>query len=251
MNRKPRYITECDPAIIGTKRPRELHLDVESRSTVDLLKSGAYAYWEHKDTDTICAAFCVDDEPMQTWRQGQGVPDLILQAANENWIVYAHNAGFEHLSIDHSLSARHGWPTFEPSQYRCTAAMAAAMALPRALAGAASALGLEVQKDAVGRRLMLQMCKPRRVDASGIVWWDDDERMDRLVAYCKTDVEVERGLTKRLRALIPAEQELWFLDQKINTRGVRIDVPAIKAAQKLIAEATLEANKELGRLTKY
>ena len=49
---------------------------------------------------------------------------------------------------------------------------------------------------------MLQMARPRRVEPDGrTVWWDVPEKVDRLIAYCRQDVEVERALHRRLRPL--------------------------------------------------
>jgi hypothetical protein len=226
-----------------------LHIDVESRSTANLPKTGAPAYWQHPTTDVILASFCKDDEPMQRWRRGYPVPALIVQAIAEGWLIYAHNAGFEWWAWICCLGPRYGWPVPDPRNLRCTAAMAAAMALPRSLDGAASALGLKHQKDGSGYRLMMQMCRPRSIKDGVITWWEDEDKMLRLAAYCDDDVEAERELGLRVRVLSDIEQELWFLDREMNDTGVHIDIPMIKAARLLAAEAIDELNAELRKLT--
>lgn len=229
-----------------------LHLDVESRSTVELPSRGSYVYWENPVTEVTIACYAANDNDVGVWRRGEPVPDVIRQAANDNWPLFGHNANFERLALRHDLTPRCGWPEFKLENFRCTAAMAAAMALPRSLDGASRALGLDVQKDEEGRRLMLRMCKPRRVLPDGtIIWWDDEERMRRLIAYCKNDVIVERELTKRLRPLIPSEQAIWLLDAQINDRGVAIDVENVQAARALVGDALDELNTELAALTKH
>ena len=231
---------------------RELHIDFETRSTVDLLKCGSFKYFESADTDVLCACFAVDDEPVLSWRRGDPEAPLWRRAVEEGWTIFGHNVGFEWGAIDHILVPRYGWSRPKPEQYRCTAAMAAAMALPRALGNAAEALDMEIKKDGEGKKIMLKMCKPRRVEADGkIIWWEDPSDFDRLVEYCAVDVEVERLLTKRLRPLSEFEQRLWLVDRAINTRGVRVDVKNIRHAQVVVEKATNALNKELARLTDY
>jgi DNA polymerase len=127
-------------------------------------------------------------------------------------------------------------------------AMAYAMSLPGSLENAAAAVGLDIGKDMQGRKLMMQMSRPRSTMNDGtLVWWDDEARRERLYAYCKQDVEVERQLEKRLLALVPSEQELWTLDQEINDRGVRVDLATI---DKLLRAVEMEKKRLDGRMAK-
>lgn len=207
-----------------------LHIDFETRSTVDLRKAGAHVYAESPTTDVWCMAWCLNDGPVNLWAAGDCFPfgaeeDVaILRGAT----VVAHNASFELAIWNRLMVPRYGWPPLDPRQVRCTMSQAYAMALPGGLDDAAAAVGLDVRKDAEGSRLMMQMARPRAVKDDGtIVWWDDEARRQRLYEYCRQDVRVERELEKRLLQLTPAEQELWVLDQKINDRGVRVDLKTI------------------------
>jgi DNA polymerase len=109
--------------------------------------------------------------------------------------------------------------------------MAAAMALPRALANAGPVMGLPIRKDDEGRRLMLQMSKPRSRHPT--VWWDDPWRLRRLIDYCHTDVAVEHALAESLRPLSAAERQVWLLDHRINDRGIKVDLDAVRHAHKI------------------
>lgn len=232
-----------------------LHIDFETRSTVDLRKTGRFVYAEHPTTDVICAAFAFDDEKVEHLQRDKGLdypPLSLLRHVENGGIVYAHNAGFEYSMWNSILAPRYGWPKIDIRQMRCTAAMARAMSLPADLDGAAMATGLNHRKDQAGHRLMLAMCKPRKYLEDGTpVWWDDADRMTRLINYCKQDVEVERALEKRLRPLSPSEQELWFLDQVINERGVYLDEAAIRDAAYIATEEVARIDREIRRLTKY
>jgi DNA polymerase len=209
----------------------KLHLDFETRSTVDLRKAGVYAYAQHPATEVLLACWALDDGPVETWFAGNPIPASLFAAlADPTVIVAAHNAGFERLMLTHVLS-KLGWPVPAIDRWDCTAARAARQALPRSLDGAANALGLRVVKDKVGYALMMRMCKPRDVLEDGtITWWDDAERMHRLAEYCAQDVRVERELDKILKPLSPFLKELWQLTEKINDRGVLLDMDFVDEA---------------------
>jgi DNA polymerase len=131
-------------------------------------------------------------------------------------------------------------------------AMAYAMALPGSLENAAPAAGLELAKDMAGRRLMLQMSRPRKVNSDGsIQWWDEPEKVTRLIEYCKIDVEVERALEKRLRPLSPSELAVWHLDQRINDRGVLIDEHLANAAKAIVKQAQENLDAQMREKTDF
>lgn len=228
-----------------------VHVDFETRSNADLPKIGAWRYAEDATTDAICMGWAIGDDPVQMWLPGQPFPEeitdaLILHGAN----IVAHNAAFERAIWQGVMTPRYGWPAIPLKSWRCTMAMAYAMSLPGSLDGASSALGMDVQKDMSGHRLMMQMCKPRRVMENGtIVWWDDDDRMARLIAYCKNDVEVERALEKRLLQLRPLEQQLWQLDQVMNQRGVPLDEKLCRRARAFVKKDSLRLDAEMRSLT--
>jgi DNA polymerase len=132
-------------------------------------------------------------------------------------------------------------------------AMALASALPGSLEGAAAALGLPVQKDREGHRLMMQMAKPRRPrkgeDPELTYWHDDPERRQRLAEYCKRDVEVEREIYRRPPPLSDAEQALWVLDAEINGRGFHVDVELAESAQSIVRAELKAIDAEIAVLT--
>lgn len=228
-----------------------LHLDVETRSTIDLTKTGMYAYAEHPTTDVWVVCWSIGDSPVQVWYPGQQCPFAIRQHVRKAWPVYAHNAMFEYNIWLQILTPRHGWPEPPPHDaWHCTAAMAAAMALPRDLARACIALGLDTQKDMAGRRLMLQMARPRRYENGLPVWWNVPEKLARLTAYCKADVLAEKGVAARVRPLRPLERKVWLLDCLINARGIAIDRVALSHALDISRRVMGRFNDELCRLTR-
>jgi len=216
---------------------KSLHLDFETRSPVELKKSGTYVYAEHPDTDIWCAAFAIGDEPVRLWLPGQPCPSDVFDHILGGGLVTAHNAAFERVIWRHIFTPRYGWPEPRLEQWRCTMAMALALSLPAGLDDLAGALNIGEKKDDAGYRKMIQMAKPRRRNDDGtFVWWDDEDRKRGLYAYCQQDVVVEREIEKKLLPLRPSEQKLWQIDQKINDRGVHVDVDLCESAN-AIAEA--------------
>lgn len=209
----------------------ELHIDFETRSAVDLKEVGLHNYASHPSTDAWCMAYAFDDEPVQLWERGQPIPPQVALHVAMGETVIAHNAAFELAIWAHIMCFRYRWPDLAPEQCQDTMVMAYAMALPGALERVAPALGLAHAKDMAGHRLMLQMSRPREIAEDGTVtWWDDSEKLEKLYAYCRNDVEVERAVATRLMQLSPREHALWVLDQTINNRGVFVDRAAVRAA---------------------
>ena len=232
-----------------------IHLDFESRSEVDIIKTGAWIYSTHPSTDIQCTAYAIDDGPLQLVPHNELPTDLIEFAKDPQVLFNAHNAFFEQCIWKNILVNRYEFPKIPINRWRCTAAKAAAYALPRSLEKAAQAIGLPVQKDKKGYQTMLRMCKPLP-NKKGLVMYDEDpEHYEMLYQYCKQDVEVERGIDNLLPDLSETEQQIWFYDQLINTRGVLVDMETVHKCIEILNRKTNELNKELsliteGRITK-
>lgn len=236
-----------------------IHFDFESRSTVPFGKAKgavtAHQYAQHPDTDIWCMSWCVDDEPVRLWDplEGEDFPAEFLYALKQDAVAVAHNAGFEFCLWNFLLVPRRGLPPLPFERMDCTAVRASVMALPRSLEGAAAAMGLPVQKDMAGSRLMQQMAKPRRArqgeDPSAVYWWDDPERRQRLGGYCVNDTEVERALDRVLRPLTADERELWLLDHRTNMRGVLVDVQFAAKAKQVMAVVEGRYDQQLAGIT--
>jgi DNA polymerase len=231
--------------------PVTAHHDFETRSTVDLPKSGSHRYFEHPTTGVWMMSWGVGDGPIHRWHPGDEDPIELLAFVEAGGMMAAHNAAFERLAwawIRKHLCPH--WPPLLAEQQDCTMARAVAMALPAGLDQLAVALKTRVQKDKEGSRLMMQMCRPRRVEADGtIVWWDDAERIARLGDYCDQDVDTERHVDKIVPFLTETERRVWLLDQKINDRGVMLDTRLASRALDVVGEAKRKADDHMWFLT--
>lgn len=229
---------------------KTLAIDIETYSSVDLIKSGVYAYTEALDFEILLFAYAFDDEPIQIIDLAQGEklpPELLAALTSSKVIKTAYNANFERTCI-----AKHFDLLMLPDQWRCTAVHATTLGLPGNLDGVAKSMKLEAQKDKAGKALIRYFsipCKPTKANGGRTrnLPEHDPEKWEKFKAYCIQDVEVERAIRKRLiKYEVPqSEQSLWALDQEINDRGVRVDTELVKHAiacdtsyqNKLIAEA--------------
>jgi DNA polymerase len=230
-----------------------IYLDFETRSEADLKKTGAWVYAQHPSTEILCLAAKFDDSPVnlvtgkqlltaKILRQNHNAP-LYKMIVEGTEIFEAHNAFFEKAIWRNIMVKRFGWPDIPDHRWRCSASVAAYHALPRGLQTAGAALNLDTVKDVEGKRVMLQLSKPKPKTGG---FMKEDEHADKfqtLYDYCKADVDAEHALSKRLGHLPSRELEIWQLDQKINSRGVYVDREAVDAALKILAEY-------LGKLTK-
>jgi DNA polymerase len=231
-----------------------LHRDIETRSTLRLADVGAWRYAGDPSTEVLCICYAIDDAPVRIWTPDLPIPEEFYAAARDpNWLVAAHNDQFESAIEEGLLGPRFGWSQIPIAQHRCTMATALANALPGALDKATAAIGLPVRKDAEGRRLMMQMSRPRKPrkgeDPSLIYWHDGPELRQRLGLYCRRDVETERAIYHRLPQLSPAEQALWVLDAHINRRGFHIDRTLAVAGRELVGKEQECINAAISELT--
>ena len=228
--------------------------DFETRSTLALGTAGDWRYAADPTTEVLCVGFAIDDADPEIWTSGQPIPQAFITAASDpSWSIVAHNYGFERAIATRILEPRYGWPHIPIAAQRCSMTLALANALPGGLDAAAAALGLPIQKDAEGYKLMRKMSRPlpkRKGDAPGeIRWHDTPEDRERLGGYCKKDVVIERMVFNALPPMPPAEQAHWELDAIVNARGFCTDIALAVAARDLARSERLRLNAEIADLT--
>ncbi len=214
-------------------------LDYETFSEASLKRVGAYEYSKHPSTEVLCVAWRIGtletlrSRTTKVWAPGhsQSILELLDAFKNPSVILVAQNAYFEQVITKHVLARQLHTQEFLADipleRWVCTAALAAALAIPRNLEGAGQALGLSVQKDMEGHRLMLRWAKPRKPSkknpATRLTKEIDPVGFEKLLNYCVTDIDTEVELLLRCPPLTPTERQVWLLDQKINWNGFRVD----------------------------
>ena len=248
-------------------------IDFETRSACNLKSQGSWQYARHSSTEAMCLAYLLPGPGQKVGLWHAAHLDFLIGEAEKplelfafilaGGLVEAHNVFFERVIWFHVMHKRHGWPMIPPAQLRCSAAKCSAHALPRDLGTAVIAMGLSTQKDLEGRKLMLKMSKPRKPRAAEketwlqehgskvmpVIYHETEEDLYRLWAYCKQDVLAEHALSECVPELSQTELLVWQMDQDMNWRGARFDVPMARAALKLADRYKAKLNGELEIMT--
>lgn len=238
----------------------KLLIDFESRSRADLTKTGQHVYARHESTEVMCLGWkIIGEKKSQVLTMPQvylndGTSDFRYAVKHAEHVV-AHNAAFEQAMWRHCLlqTTKLGsvLPDLPPEKWLCTLSFCSILSLPRSLEKAGQALNLNVKKDTEGRKLLLQMCKPRRPIndiQKWVEWVETDAALKRLYEYCDVDLWTEEEVYLRTAPYKPFtqfERRLWVLDQIINQRGFHIDLPLVERTLRLIKQEESELTKEL------
>lgn len=229
---------------------KELGIDIETYSSVDLGTSGVYKYVEAPDFTILLFAYSVDNGPVRCidLAQGEQLPPEVSDALTDPEVVKtAFNASFERICISKYL----GYASpFDPAQWRCTMVAAARMGLPLSLGQCGEVLRLADGKMTEGKALIRFFSVPGK---NGIrhLPADAPEKWETFKAYCIRDVEVEQAILAKVRRLKPAEfdEALYIADQEINDRGVLIDMELAANAARFDDEYKAELLKTAQELT--
>jgi DNA polymerase bacteriophage-type len=231
----------------------KLHVDFETRDEVDLKKQGLAVYVESPHLDILCMAHAIGEEEVQLWIPGMPFPIDLAIHLSEGGEFHAHNAAFEFAVWNSVGVKKYGFPPLKIEQVHCNMVNAYAMGLPGSLEKLAIALNLDAKKDMAGNRAMMQLSKPREIKEDGtIVWWEKKDvpaKYEALYAYCKQDVNVERSAGKLIKPISKQERQVWLLDQKINARGIQIDIESVRLAEKMILDEKDRLDKEINTIT--
>lgn len=229
----------------------ECRADFETRSDIDLKRCGASRYFASPHFRALGLSYSIDGGPLRDWEHGAPCPDDLRAHIESGGYIRAYNASFERHCFN-TLAERCGWPRPAIDRYRCTAAEAAAMSLPRSLDKLGEALGLTVTKDKDGTRLIRKFSIPRRPrkgeDPNGVYFNEPEDHAEdyaKFIAYRRRDVETESEAASRLVRLSDDEQRLYVLDQIINDRGIRIDRRSARAALAIAEKAKKRLDQEM------
>ena len=213
---------------------KNLFIDVETYSSVDIKESGAYKYIESPDFEILIIGYALDNGLVNIvdLAQGEEMPEEFEEALlDPDCVKVAHNAVFERLSFK-----RIGY-NVPAEQWYCTSVKAAYCGLPLSLDGVSKALNLTDKKLDTGKALIKYFscpCKATRVNGMRTRNYPEHapEKWEMYKEYNKYDVLAEREIFKRLEAyIIPdIERKMYVLDQNINDRGILVDMELAESA---------------------
>lgn len=223
-----------------------LGLDFETRSRVNLKTHGTDVYASDPSTDILMCSFINKDNGQQwLWYAGDKIPaDLVLalQLATE---IEAHNARFDQLIYEYIAVDDYGFPPIKKEKWVCTAAQCRVNALPASLDAATRAANAKHKKDHSGSALIRKLCIPRKDGTFN----DDPALMKEMGAYCLQDSKAMVALTHSLRELSTADKRDWQINERINDKGILVDLELATLAQKYAADEKEELGKLLSALT--
>ena len=212
-----------------------LEMDIESFSDVDLIKCGVYAYADSPAFEILLFAYSFDGGETQIidLAQGEKLPAEVEDAIFDVSVTKtAYNANFERTCL-----SKYFGRYIPPESWHCSAVQAAMLALPRSLEDVGRVLGLDEQKMKEGKELIRYFCVPcKPTKANGgrtrNLPCHAPEKWELFKTYCKRDVDVEKSIRRKLHNFpIPeSEMELYRLDQRINDRGVLVDMGLVEQA---------------------
>lgn len=234
---------------------RNIEIDIETYSSVSLPKCGVYKYAESPDFEILLFGYSIDGGKVRTidLACGEEIPADILDAlADDSVTKWAFNAQFERVCLSRYLAdmgispdpfhdnhplSRECARFLNPGSWRCSMVWSAYMGLPLSLEGVGAVLGLEKQKLTEGKDLIRYFsvpCNPTKSNGGRTrnLPEHDTEKWQRYKVYNIRDVETEMQIQQKL-SKFPVPEEIWeeyHIDQEINDRGIRVDMPLVEQA---------------------
>lgn len=251
---------------------KNLSIDIETYSSVNLGKSGVYRYAESDDFEILLFSYSADHGPIQVIDMacGEEMPENVRRALTDDSVEkWAFNAQFERVCLSAWFRRNHPEEVKElnkkdkslrgflnPKAWKCSRIWAAYMGMPLSLEDVGALLKLENQKMAEGKELIRYFCGPckptktnegrtRNLPAHDMAKW----RLFK--SYNKRDVEVEMAIQEKLRNF-PVPDHLWdeyHMDQEINDRGIAVDALLVKEAISIDDRSRVKLMDELQKAT--
>ena len=237
---------------------RNLSIDIESFSSINLSKSGCYRYVESPDFEILLFGYSLDGGAAQVvdLACGEKIPaDVIAALTDEAVTKWAFNASFERVCLSRFI----GLPTGEyidPASWHCSMVWAATMGLPLSLEGVGAVLKLDKQKLTEGKDLIKYFCQPcAPTKANGERTrnypYHAPDKWSAFKKYNIRDVESEMSIQARL-AKFPVSESIWdeyHLDQEINDRGVALDMALVQEAIEIDGRSRSELTAAMKHIT--
>ena len=217
-------------------------IDFETKSRCDLRARGVYNYCMDRSTSVLCMSYAFDDEEVVTWTPDQPFPRRVAEHTGQ---IRAHNAAFERLIFWFVLCPDQGIREPSLSQFYCTATQARANCAPGSLEDVGRFSGATMKKDHRGSQLIRLLSIPR---ADG-TFNDDPALLAEMYRYCDQDVRAMRAISQSLRDLSAEELADYHVNERINDRGVRVDLALCNAAVKYASDELAEIERIVAEVT--
>lgn len=245
---------------------KNIFIDLETYSDIDLQKCGVYKYAESPNFEILLFGYSVDGGAIYVVDlvNGESIPtEILIALTDESVTKWAFNSQFERVCL--SAYLKKNYPQYfksynanddaagnyiSPKGWKCSLVWAAYMGLPLSLKAVGEALKLTDRKMDEGKALIKYFsvpCNPTKANGGRTrnLPEHDIQKWNTFKEYNKRDVEVEMSIHEKLHNF-PVPDFVWeefWIDQVVNDRGIKIDTDIVKNSIKIdkIAKARLTA----------
>jgi DNA polymerase len=243
-----------------------LEIDFETRSRVQIGGAtgvGLYNYATHPWTHVLMMGYKLPGSDLvQLWEPDLDLMPMSVKTALEDPAVtlMAFNSAFERYVLKYKLGYDIPIERFIDPQVACRY-----LSIPPDLATCCDVLGLpdHLKKDKRGEDLITLFCEPIPVRVSKKspfpeITFNDRKshpaEWDIFRQYCMQDIKAESEVLRRCELLeawpmSDFERKVWIFDQKVNDRGMPVDLVFVDNALALAERAKEEALKEQNAIT--
>lgn len=221
-----------------------LHIDIETYSSIDIKNSGLYKYAQADDFSILLLAYSFDGEDPRVVDPKDPNDEMQMYCLKNrlfdpNILKYAYNAAFEWYCLSRYFELTDEYAAGWLSQWRCTMLHGMYCGYTAGLGATCTAMGLPQDKSKLSTgtaliRTFCCPCKPTRTNGqrTRTLPQHEPEKWELFKQYCAQDVAAEMEIEHRLASFpVPDDvQRQWELDQRINLRGVAVDLPLIDGA---------------------
>lgn len=230
---------------------RLLHIDLEFYSPLSIKEHPLDVYASAEGSKILLAAYAFDNEPVKVWEYDQGpCKELRDGLMDPSVTVTSWNSGYErtvlgskglHIPIERWLDIM---------------VLARYAGLPARLKECSKVPMIQIPPEEKTKNetlLITRFCMPDKKGRSTDELrkeYPEDWRL--FVEYCRKDVLTMRHIYNWVKDRFPfpeRERRIWILDQKINQRGLPVDVELAKAGERETRRLLAKAHTDLKELT--
>ena len=245
---------------------KTITIDIETASVENLDACGVYRYAESENFELLLVSYSIDNGPVATCdiADGDTLPDAILEALTDKSVIKkAFNVNFERVCL--SVYLRRNYPDLlnfddavgnyiDPESWQCDMIHSRYLGMMSSLDGMGKLLRLKEKKLDEGKDLIKYFCTLHQDKQGNLLFYDKSDapkKWKEFIEYNRRDVEVELKI-QRLLSEMPVPDFIWeefYIDQRINDRGILVDTGFAEKAVELDSNVKKELFPKLKELT--
>ncbi len=245
---------------------KEITIDIETASDENINECGVYRYAESEYFDLLLVSYSIDNSPVITCdiANDEKLPDEVLESFTDKSIIKkAFNVNFERVCL--SVYLRRNYPDLldfedsagnyiDPVSWQCDMIHGRYLGMMSSLEDMGKLLRLKEKKMSEGKELIKYFCTLHEDKNGNLLFYDKSDspkKWKQFKEYNRRDVEVELKIQRYLSE-IPVPDFIWeefYIDQRINDRGILVDTDFAAKAVELDSIIKKELFQKLSELT--